>query len=177
MMIGMTMKIDEDPAPVGTHGTVRCRIEKLQFRAVREAEMPPCRGRRSSSRFTEYPRYRTYAVLTTMLASVSMGQMFLGPRVLYMVVFCSRHALPISKPHTHWSPRDPEIHTTRSGVGAHHPHRSSRVRDLVVDDVNLSLSLSVCSRYTDAGDRQVAQKPLRAPFDTITFGARHDALI
>ena len=57
MMIGTTMEIDEDPAPVGMHGTVRCRIEKLQFRAVREAEMPPCRGRRSSSRFTEYPRY------------------------------------------------------------------------------------------------------------------------
>jgi hypothetical protein len=35
MMIGTTMEIDEDPAPVGMHGTVRCRIEKLQFRAVR----------------------------------------------------------------------------------------------------------------------------------------------
>ena len=37
------MKIDEDPAPVGTHGTARCKIEKLQSRAVREAEMPSCR--------------------------------------------------------------------------------------------------------------------------------------
>ena len=134
---------------------------------------------RSSQLLTLYRVPAVPYLRRTMLASVSMGQMFLGPRVLYMVVFCSRHALPISKPHTLWSPRDPEIHTkrTRSGVGAHHPHRSSRVRDLVVDDVNLSLSLSVCSRYTDAGDRQVAQKPLRAPFDTITFGARHDALI
>jgi hypothetical protein len=127
------MKIDEDPAPVGTHGTVRCRIEKLQFRAVREAEMPPSRGRRSSSRFTEYPRY----LRRTMLASVM--EVTLGPRVLYMVVFCSRHALPISKPHTLWSSRDPEIHTTRSGVGAHHP-LTSRYH-LVVDE-SLSLSLS-----------------------------------
>lgn len=117
---------------------------------------------RSSQLLTLYRVPTVPYLRRTMLASVSMGQMFLGPRVLYMVVFCSRHALPISKPHTLWSPRDPEIHTTRSGVGAHHPHR-----DLVVDDVSLSLSLSVCSRYTDAGDRQVAQKPLRAPFDTI----------
>ena len=102
MMIGTTMEIDEDPAPVGMHGTVRCRIEKLQFRAVREAEMPPCRGRRSSSRFTYPP---SCAVLCS-----RRSWMLLGPRVLYMVVFCSRHALPISKPHTIctiWSSRGP----------------------------------------------------------------------
>ena len=127
------MKIDEDPAPVGMHGTARCRIEKLQFRAVREAEMP------RHAEVVAAPHALPSTRVTCAVLCWRRSWMLLGPRVLYMVVFCSRHALPISKPHTIctiWSSGDPEIHTTRSSSW-----RIIHIATCVVVDVSLSLSV------------------------------------